>query len=115
MIRPLVLATVMLLTPPAHGHDWFKGKSDPVTNWSCCGGNDCKEVPEEMLVLGVIQEVQGGYLVQLTGAQAQFFNGSKQPIRQMIPWARVQPSETMTFAICIVGSDVRCFFAPQTS
>jgi hypothetical protein len=120
MIRPLLLAAVMLLTPPtARAHDWFTGKVNPASpGQTCCGGGDCKEVPDAMLVAGVVQEVQGGYLVQLTPDQIKFFapgDDYPQPIHQIVPWAQVQPSETMSFALCVVWDKVRCFFAPQTS
>lgn len=120
MIRPLLLAAVMLLTPPAaRAHDWFTGKVNPASpGQTCCGGADCKIVPDTMMVSGVIREVQGGYAVSLTPEQIRYFapgDDYPQNIEQFIPWAQVQPSEEMGFAMCIVWDKVRCFFAPQTS
>ncbi len=107
-----------LMAAPASAHEWFTQKHDPATGRGCCGGSDCKTVPEPMMIAGVVQEVQGGYLVQLTPKQIKYFapgNGYPNPIKQVIPWSRVQPSETAEFALCIVWNQVRCFFAPQTS
>jgi hypothetical protein len=38
---------VCLCTSPAFAHDWYTGLVDPVTGYSCCGGQDCRPVPRE--------------------------------------------------------------------
>lgn len=118
MIRPLVLAAVMLLTPPAYGHDWFTGKRDPQTQEGCCDGQDCKLVPAEMLTRGVVREVQGGFEITLTADDYRYFapaSAFAHNMVEVVPWSRVQPSQSNDFALCLHLGKVQCFFAPQTS
>ena len=43
----LSAAIVSLCALPALAHDWYTGLVDPVTGYSCCGGQDCRPVPRE--------------------------------------------------------------------
>jgi hypothetical protein len=45
---PLSAVFVSLCASPALlAHDWYTGLVDPVTGYSCCGGQDCRPVPRE--------------------------------------------------------------------
>src|SRR6266481_2974617 len=39
------VAVSVLCTSAANAHDWYTGLVDPVTGYSCCGGQDCRPVP----------------------------------------------------------------------
>jgi hypothetical protein len=41
----IAAALSMLCTSAASAHDWYTGLVDPVTGYSCCGGQDCRPVP----------------------------------------------------------------------
>ena len=43
---------VSLCTSSAVAHDWYTNLVDPVTGYSCCGGQDCRPVPREDIRLG---------------------------------------------------------------
>lgn len=122
-----ILATLLLvclfaigaIISQANAHDWFTGTHDPVTQFGCCGGNDCKEVPDDMMAAGVITEVPGGYEVRLTAEQANYFNKyARSPITAMVKGTRAQPSKTGGYALCIVPGSVtpvQCLFVPQNT
>lgn len=110
------IAILLLSATAALGHDWFSGKLDPVSGSRCCGDTDCAGVPAALFESGAITETKDGYIVRLTIREAQTFNkAASKPIAQLIPWARIQPSETGGYALCIWRDEVKCFFAPQNS
>lgn len=115
----IIIGAALLLASSAMsalGHDWFSGKLDPVSGSRCCGGTDCAGVPAELFENGAIAETKDGYLIRLTVSEAQIFNkAASKSIAQLVPWARVQPSETGGYALCIWRDEVKCFFAPQNS
>ena len=53
-IKALVGACIIvgLCTSSAAAHDWYTNLVDPVTGYSCCGGQDCRPVPREDVRLG---------------------------------------------------------------
>lgn len=101
---------------PAASHDWFAGTKDPVSGSGCCGGDDCAAIPIELFDVGAVVEMKNGYSVKLTLPQARMFNrDTRKPVEDFLPFARVQPSKTGGFAMCIYQDRVQCFFAPQNT
>ena len=43
--KALIVAVSVLYTSSALAHDWYTGLVDPVTGYSCCGGQDRRPVP----------------------------------------------------------------------
>jgi hypothetical protein len=92
---------------PALAHSWYSSTSDPETGLGCCGGQDCKPVPDAAVK---IDRENGGWRYLPTG--------------ELIPWSRVQQSHDFQFHRCeylytITNSkgsyqkgDTRCFFVP---
>src|SRR5690348_12626188 len=107
------LLALLLMTTPVLAHDWFTSLKDPVNGNVCCGGSDCKEIPDSML--GTIELTAKGYMVTLTPEQIRIIapgDGYEGTIHELISFDRVQPSRTGRFAACVVYDKVRCFFAP---
>lgn len=102
---------------PASAHDWFTKYRDPVFNWGCCGGHDCK--PFVVNKRNVTAEPTG-FRIRLTLEEAQAINPEALfPIDGVVTYDRVLPSETDEWAICVKRRDrspesagVFCLFQP---
>ncbi|TIW07886.1 MAG: hypothetical protein E5V81_31765, partial [Mesorhizobium sp.] len=46
MRRVIVTVICLAAATGANGHDWYQNKVDPITNLKCCGGTDCRPIPE---------------------------------------------------------------------
>jgi hypothetical protein len=84
----------------ANAHDWYEDKIDPLTKFKCCGGSDCRAIPQST----VRSRSDGGYTYL--------------PHNFTIPPDRVQKSPDGQYHICestYVNKQVylRCFFAPR--
>lgn len=103
---------------PAHAHEWYSRRSDPVYNNGCCGGPDC-----DVFDGSLIEAEADGYHIRLTVAQAKKVNEYTQlPIDALVPWPRIQDSEDGNWHLCIFSVDrtaprngVICFFKPGDS
>ncbi|MFD2053767.1 hypothetical protein ACFSQT_11930 [Mesorhizobium calcicola] len=97
-----------IVSTGAVAHEWYAGKKDPVTGFTCCAGTDCAPIPDSE-----VKEMPGGYIYLPTG--------------EFIPYLRVQHSQDRQFHRCIYQSeflnldqgsfgkgDTRCFFAPHS-
>jgi len=103
----LVTFWTTMLAFKVEAHSWYSSTKDPQTGMGCCGGQDCKSVPKESVV---IDKEGGGYRYLPTG--------------EIIPWSRAQQSHDFEFHRCEYlydinnkqGSykmgDTRCFFVP---
>lgn len=111
MMRTLTLTIALVIAPAAAAHDWFTDRRDPVSDGRCCGGTDCAEITD----LSVIEETEAGYWVRMSANQARRINkNATAPVNELVPWPRVQPSQSGAFALCISQtSRVLCFFAPN--
>lgn len=118
IIAALTLAAMVTALPaPAHAHEWYARRSDPVFNNGCCGGSDCREFNGAL-----IEAEADGYRIRLTVKQAQEVNRNTQlPIDALVPWSRIQESGDGNFHLCIFLSDrslpregVICLFAPPS-
>ena len=115
-----LISAIALFSTPAFSHDQFTAKNDPVTNRSCCGGNDCAQVPQEMIDSGAVTPIADGFAVNLTLAQARHFNSAThEPVSEHVPWSRVLPDQSKDpngtgYAMCIVADKVQCFFGPMS-
>lgn len=118
MLAALLLAAMaMLASAPAHAHEWYAKRSDPVFNNGCCGGNDCNEFKGAL-----IEAEADGYRIWLTVKQAREVNKlASAPVDALVPWSRIQDSEDGNFHLCIFNVDrdpprngVICFFAPPS-
>jgi hypothetical protein len=115
----LILPLYLLLghARAAEAHDWFTGITSP-NGQSCCGGSDCKEIPQEWVDRGdITPNKDGGYHVRLTLAEVQAIHPGGATLQALdldLPSSRVQPSQGRGsgYAICIVGGNIQCFFAP---
>lgn len=99
------LIAFLLITQHVLAHGWFTDARDPVHGYLCCDGTDCADIPA-----ADVKEVYGGYTYLPTG--------------EFIPHARVQPSQSGSFARCFhkhsapaasppyKAGETRCFFAP---
>lgn len=117
MLAALMLAAmVMLASAPAHAHEWYARRSDPVFNNGCCL-NDCNEFSGSL-----IEAEADGYRIRLTVKQAREVNKlASAPVDALVPWNRIQDSEDGNFHLCIFNVDrdpprngVICFFAPPS-
>ena len=53
MIRHNAVALLVIMTPQAQAHDWYKGTKEPSNGVECCGGFDCHAIPaSDVKVLG---------------------------------------------------------------
>lgn len=101
MRRVILTAMCFAAMTGANAHDWYENKVDPVTNFKCCGGRDCRPIPQS----SVQSRADGGYLYLPDG-----FN---------IPRDRVQESPDDQYHICennyVITHQpyLRCFFAPR--
>lgn len=105
LIGALAVSTYLLCVP-AKAHSWYSTTKDPETGLGCCGGEDCKPIPQTSVKLE-----QGGWRYLPTG--------------ELIPFYRVQQSHDFEFHRCEylyafdgdkgqrheIG-DTRCFFVP---
>lgn len=121
MATALALAAAALIawaSAPAHAHDWYSQRSDPVFNNGCCGRPDCEDFDGSL-----IEAEADGYHIRLTVAQAQKVNENTQlPIDALVPWSRIQDSEDGNWHLCIFDVDrtaprngVICLFSPGDS
>jgi len=94
-MRHVVAAMLALFAAPALAHDfWLDGsRVDPLTKAMCCGENDTKQVPREL-----VEQTRAGLRFRDTG--------------ETIPWARVQPSPDGAYWRSTWGGETKCVFAP---
>ena len=95
------LLLILALSGTAEAHDWYTGTRNPVTGTSCCGGQDCRGFPEEL-----VRVVEGGYLVSPPGREPEF-----------VPYDEALPSRDGLYHRCEYLSgphkgERRCFFSP---
>ncbi|MDX8433681.1 MULTISPECIES: hypothetical protein [Mesorhizobium] len=101
MRRLIFSAICIAATTGANAHDWYEDKIDPLTKFKCCGGHDCRAIPQS----SVRSRTDGGYTYLPHG-----FN---------IPRERVQESPDGQYHICentyVITNQpyLRCFFAPR--
>lgn len=107
------------LVAPANAHEGYAGITDPVSGYSCCGGNDCAPVP---LDVDWVTPVKDGFQVNLTLEQAQLFNANATlPIHEMVPFARVLTSlnkatgSPSLYHICVWGNTLKCLFVVSST
>lgn len=104
----ILIPALAVVSTGAIAHEWYTGKTDPVTGFGCCGGSECAPIP-----VSEVKEMPGGYIYLPTG--------------EFIPHLRIQHSHDRQFHRCIYQSeflnldqgsfrkgDTRCFFAPHT-
>jgi len=97
------LSLLLILGPgadPAWAHEWFTGKQNPKTLWSCCYGGpsgDCQPVDEaDWWREGAEYKVRkDGVIYSIPADQAQ---------ASLDPQGRA--------AACIMAGVLRCFFVP---
>lgn len=101
-MRSLIVTAICIAAATgANAHDWYTDKIDPVTKFRCCGGTDCRPIPQS----SVQSRVDGGYVYLPDG-----FNISRD---------RVQESPDDQYHICenhyVITNQpyLRCFFAPR--
>lgn len=119
-MKRLFFALALLFSLPAHAHDWYSGKRDPVTYGLCCGGNDCGMWT---IRKGNLFGSAKGYHVIMTLEETQKINRySSKPIDAVVPWERVQESPDGNWHICLKTEDrnapsegVYCLFAPPNT
>ena len=113
-----ILLALLVLSTPAFAHDWYTGKTDPVTKRLCCGGSDCSMLRVEP---GMLSGDASGYRLRMTAEQASKINPyRKNPVDTIIPWERVQDSTDGNYHVCLPSypmdpADFFCFFAPPNS
>lgn len=120
-----LIGGLIWMAATAHAHDWFSGRTDPVTNVRCCGGSDCASIPAEWFDDGSIIETKDGFYFNLTAKQSLQINfEANYPVKEFIPWARIQmssddgtvqpkdPAHKSGFAVCIWGREIKCIFKP---
>ena len=73
---------VHLAATAANAHDWYEDKIDPQMKFKCCGGSDCRAVPQS----SVQSRIDGGYIYL--------------PHNFNIPQNRVQQSPDGQYHIC---------------
>jgi hypothetical protein len=106
----------------ALAHDWYVGKTDPVTGGSCCTTSsvattgDCGVLKIQK---GMLEAEDLGYRLRLTADQASQINPLRHaPVDTLIPWDRIQLSGDGNYHVClpqhpyVLRSDFYCFFAP---
>lgn len=114
----IVVALFLWLAAPAHAHDWYKDHHDPITGFTCCGGDeDCAPVP---LDADWVRPVEGGFQVTMTAEQAHAINKNMtMPVNAFIPWARVMspPADAggyghvpALYHVCVWGNGLKCMF-----
>lgn len=114
----LIALAALMLAGPAYSHEWYSHKYDQRSGYLCCGGKDCHEI-----LWSQIELEDDGYRIRLTLAEAQVINPeAKFPIDALVVWERAQPSQDLSFHICIYpndrkppGNGVSCFFAPPST
>jgi hypothetical protein len=118
MIRPLLLAAVMLLTPPAaRAHDWYPQE--------CCSGNDCRPMDP---IKERVETHADGYEVWFFFREATDPPGPLIFVHDFVPMQKARWSKDNQFHVCpyyFVQKDqqgtgagktyVRCFFRPPPS
>ena len=101
MRRFIFMALCIAAATAANAHDWYEDKFDPLTKFRCCGGYDCRAIPQS----SVRPRADGGYTYL--------------PHNFTIPPDRVQESPDGQYHICentyVVTNQLywRCFFAPH--
>ena len=102
VLMKLTLAAMFIAVSTAtSAHDWYEDKFDPQMKYKCCGGFDCRAVPQS----SVQSRTDGGYTYL--------------PHNFTIPPDRVQESPDGQYHICedtYFGTNQaywRCFFAPH--
>ena len=96
MQRFIFTAICMFVATLANAHNWYEDKIDPQMKFKCCGGSDCRAVPQS----SVRSRIDGGYTYL--------------PHNFTIPPDRVQESPDDQYHICestYVNNQVywRCF------
>ncbi len=109
----LLLLMMLVASNQVCAHSWYNGLHNE-KNESCCGGNDCGELPDS-----AVREVPNGYQVDYEGFLPL---GSDRMVRlhQFVTRQRAKPSleDAQRYHACAVGTmqfgfDVRCFFYPN--
>lgn len=117
-LRPLTWAAAISVCscPFSFAHDVFTGTKDSLGQ-ICCGGSYCKEIPFAWIENGSIRPIPNGYHVHLTLEQARAINPGPYTtaLDVDLTGSQVQPgiSKGSGYAMCIVGGQIRCFFAPM--
>lgn len=115
----------LALVGDAAAHDWYKGKTDPVRNYQCCGNEDCHPIDSS-----AVRSTKDGYYVRLP---RHWYMHYAQEAEWFIPKERVQSAPDERYHICerLMTSyrtiiprlkfeayhryQWRCFFAPMST
>jgi hypothetical protein len=115
----VIVALVLAFAGSASAHEWYSKRSDPVHKWSCCGGNDCNVFK---IRPGNVMAEMDGLRIVLSLSQAMEINPhAMEGINALVPWNRIQASETNDWGICIATSTrikpsygIYCLFEPPS-
>ena len=103
MRRFIFTAMCIAAAKAANAHDWYEDRIDPQTKLMCCGGYDCRAIPQS----SVQSRMNGSYFYI--------------PHEFTIQRDRVQESPDNQYHICESTYAVtkqfylRCFFAPRVN
>jgi hypothetical protein len=81
----------LVLPGDADAHDWYTGKTDPVTYHDCCGSKDCHPIDSRD-----VRETKDGYFVRLHP----LYLNELQEAEWFIPRERVQAAPDDRYHIC---------------
>jgi hypothetical protein len=81
-----------VLAGDADAHDWYTGKKDPVIQYDCCGGKDCRPIDSRD-----VRETKDGYFVRLP--RPSYLN-EPQETEWFIPRERVQEAPDDRYHLC---------------
>lgn len=112
---------LLSLFGPVKAHSWYQGYTVPDGVSSCCGGNDCFEVP-----LAWLSEDDGNYIVTVPDPVPVMAGlaGTYKPGPYSFPKKDARPTphghaddgaEHSGYHACIYGGKARCFFFPSNA
>lgn len=97
-IAALLYLAWVSLSQPAHGHEWFTGKHNPVTNEGCCNSVDCRIITNDDWWM------EGG-LIHVRWSDGRTYT---MPESQALPTEDRQGRP----AACVLAGRLRCVFVP---
>jgi hypothetical protein len=122
LLLAFILGFVLsLMASQARAHSWYQGYQIPNGQSSCCGGNDCFEVPYAWL-----SEDMDNYIVTVPDPVPRMAGlaGTYKPGPYAFPKVEARPTPHMDaddgqehsgFHACIYGGKARCFFFPANT
>jgi len=109
-MRIALLASTLMLSVPALGHDlWInkQGYRNPAGEW-CCGEGDCG-----VMVFGRVGETRSGYSVDATFRIGDGAGSSDREVHEVVPYTEVLPSLDGRYWRCQrPDGSRRCFIGP---